>query len=446
MEVDISRAAKFLQQEINWLEQVVDTRLSLYFNDEAKGKDVQKHKLPACKGNSPYENLVKEYKLSFDERLVLILSLARHIRPQSLDIFLIKNKTIDSDYVEFGGGKDTNEKGFLPTLETACFILNGSDILGRLKFLEHFDQTHIFFKKGILNVDHEQALDLQQKLSITQEYLGLLCQGKKYLPHFSSKFPAKEISTPLDWEDLIVNESVEESLEELKDWLLHSDTILRKWKLDNHFKPGYRALFYGAPGTGKTLAATLLGKATSRPVFRVDLSLVVSKYIGETEKNLSRLFDEAENKDWILFFDEADALFGKRTATKDSHDRYANQEVSYLLQRIEDFPGLVILATNMHSNVDEAFARRFQSMIHFSKPDKKERLRLWEGLLSSSFKLEPKVNLEQVAEDFTLTGGEMVNAFRYCALQAAKRGERIIEYQDLIQGIRREYSKSNKTL
>ncbi len=116
---------------------------------------------------------------------------------------------------------------------------------------------------------------------------------------------------------------------------------------------------------GKSLTASLLGKSANMDVYRIDLSKVVSKYIGETEKNLSNIFDMAENKDWILFFDEADALFGKRTSASDSKDRYANQEVADLLQRIEDFPGIVILATNLKSNLDEAFARRFQSMIYF---------------------------------------------------------------------------------
>jgi SpoVK/Ycf46/Vps4 family AAA+-type ATPase len=131
---------------------------------------------------------------------------------------------------------------------------------------------------------------------------------------------------------------------------------------------GYRALFHGPPGTGKTLTAALVGKEFDIPVYRIDLSMVVSKYIGETEKNLELLFDRAEKKGWILFFDEADALFGKRTDVKDAHDRFTNQEVSYLLQRIEDYNGLVILATNMKSNIDEAFIRRLHLVIHFPLP------------------------------------------------------------------------------
>lgn len=136
-------------------------------------------------------------------------------------------------------------------------------------------------------------------------------------------------------------------------------------------------MFSGPPGTGKTLTAALLGKSTGRDVYRVDLSMVVSKYIGETEKNLSRVFDAASYKEWILFFDEGDALFGKRTEASSSNDRHANQLTGYLLQKIEDFPGTVIVATNLKSNMDEAFTRRFQNMVHFTIPGPEERLQLW---------------------------------------------------------------------
>jgi SpoVK/Ycf46/Vps4 family AAA+-type ATPase len=126
-----------------------------------------------------------------------------------------------------------------------------------------------------------------------------------------------------------------------------------------------KILFIGAPGTGKKTLASLIGQQSGTEVYRIDLSMIVSKYIGETEKNLSKVFDAAEHKNWILFFDEADALFGKRTDVRDAHDRYANQEVAYLLQRIENYNGLVILATNMKNNIDDAFTRRFQTIIHF---------------------------------------------------------------------------------
>ena len=146
------------------------------------------------------------------------------------------------------------------------------------------------------------------------------------------------------WDDLVLDDLVHEQVQEINTWLEHGATLMSDWGLYRKIKPGYRSLFYGPPGTGKTLTASLLGKTSGRDVYRIDLSMVVSKYIGETEKNLSKIFDTAENKNWILFFDEADSLFGKRTATNSSNDRHANQQTAHLLQRVEDFPGVVILA------------------------------------------------------------------------------------------------------
>ncbi|MFM7461119.1 MAG: ATP-binding protein, partial [Burkholderiales bacterium] len=211
-------------------------------------------------------------------------------------------------------------------------------------------------------------------------------------------------------------------------------------------KRGYRSLFYGPPGTGKTLTATLIGKNAGVDVYRIDLSMVVSKFIGETEKNLASVFDQAENKNWVLFFDEADALFGKRTQTSSSNDRYANQEVAYLLQRVEDFPGIVILATNMRANIDEAFARRFQSMVHFPMPDAKQRKRLWETVLRDLKRLADDVNLDQLAEAYELSGGAIANVVRYGAISALQRGQTRIAYTDLQRGIAKELRKEGRTV
>ena len=184
------------------------------------------------------------------------------------------------------------------------------------------------------------------RLILDPEIVETLTTGTVSLPRFSTDFPAEHIETEMEWDDVVLHPDTVRELREIEHWIRFNDTLLDDWGMRKRVKPGYRALFHGPPGTGKTLTATLLGKYTGRPVFRIDLSRVVSKYIGETEKNLSRLFDKAEHKDWILFFDEADALFGKRTEVRDAHDKYANQEVAYLLQRIESYAGLVILATN----------------------------------------------------------------------------------------------------
>jgi len=447
MEVMASSLAQVLEDEVAWFEKVANASLTNYFANENNRFSIDDHPPPHHSWKtSPYAKLIKDYNLDLAARLVLVLSIIPYIKPQSLDVFLITNQSLNTPFLEFGGEKNANGAGFIPTLETACFVLGGQDLNAKCTFLRTFDADHVLYKKGILTLDNEQGFYLHQKLLVTQEYLGLFTTGKRALPQYNSKFPAKPISTQSEWEDLILNDHVMDDLNEIKDWLLHSETILESWNLKKELKAGYRVLFFGSPGTGKTFAATLLGKETQRPVFRVDLSLVVSKYIGETEKNLGQLFDEAENKDWILFFDEADALFGKRTQTKGANDRYANQEVAYLLQRIEDFSGLVILATNIQTNIDEAFSRRFQSMVHFPKPDKKQRKLLWERLFSSSFELDRDVVFDDLAGAYELSAGEMVNVLRYCALAAAKRNRKWITHKDILKGIQREYHKSNKTL
>jgi SpoVK/Ycf46/Vps4 family AAA+-type ATPase len=193
------------------------------------------------------------------------------------------------------------------------------------------------------------------------------------------------------------------------------------------------------------MTACLLGKSTGRDVYKIDLSLIVSKYIGETEKNLAKVFDQAQHKGWILFFDEADALFGRRTETRDAHDRYANQEISFLLQRIETFDGIAILASNRRENLDDAFSRRFESIIYFPMPRPRERLRLWQQGFSPQAELEDSLDLAHIAHEHTLSGGSIMNVIRYASLQALERGGSVIASEDVQQGIRREYAKEGKS-
>ena len=215
-------------------------------------------------------------------------------------------------------------------------------------------------------------------------------------------------------------------------------------KMAKKLKRGYRVLFHGPPGTGKTLTATLLGKHTKREVYRIDLSMVVSKYIGETEKNLEALFNRAEAKDWILFFDEADALFGKRTGVRDAHDKYANQEVSYLLQRVEDFDGLVILASNMKSNIDEAFIRRFNTIIRFTQPTPDEREKIWRNSFPEKMEFGNKDDVPSLVKQYDLSGGSIVNIVQYACLKTLEKGNTAIFLEDVVAGIKKEMHKEGK--
>jgi SpoVK/Ycf46/Vps4 family AAA+-type ATPase len=248
----------------------------------------------------------------------------------------------------------------------------------------------------------------------------------------------------MEWSNFITNPKTMQQIQDIKTWLLHNDTLLHEWGMANRIKPGYKALFYGPSGTGKTLTATLLGKEFRRDVFRIDLSQVVSKYIGETEKNLERIFNKAENKNWILFFDEADALFGKRSNVQSAHDKYANQEVSYLLQRVEDFSGLIILASNYKSNIDQAFTRRFNAIIHFPMPTPQERLQLWKNALPKQASYADEIDIDSIAAKYELSGASIMNIIQYASLEAINSQTKILTKKALTEGIRREYEKAER--
>lgn len=264
------------------------------------------------------------------------------------------------------------------------------------------------------------------------------------MPSLSADFPAERIQTNLEWSDLILDDATLRHIRDLETWLTYNEVLMEQWNMKGRIKPGYRVLFHGPPGTGKTLTASLLGKYTNKPVYRIDLSTVVSKYIGETEKNLASLFDKAAYKDWILFFDEADSIFGKRTNVRDAHDKYANQEVSYLLQRIEGHPGLVLLASNFKDNIDEAFTRRFQSIVEFKLPGAEERYKIWRLNLPKPLKLHANVDLHNVARKYELSGSNIINVIQYCALLALQAKTDTLDSEMLLQGIRKEFLKENR--
>ena len=448
MEISPLKAnAKALTKEMKWLAEVIDTRIKLYFSQDSDYKDIYDIPLPEIEENdSVYASITSLYKMAFEERIILALALAPHIQPHLLDIFFIKNSTYDRGFTEVGGIKGQNHGGFIPTGETAAFIITGIDLEKRFNLISLFSENHFFRKFKILDLIHTQPNEpfLSGVITLAPEYLSYFTSGVSHKPDYGIHFPAKLISTNLDWSDLVLEESILEEVNEIRDWIEHGNTLMNEWGMNKKIKPGFRTLFYGPPGTGKTLTASLLGKSSGVDVYRLDLSMVVSKFIGETEKNLANVFDQAENKNWILFFDEADALFGKRTQTSSSNDRHANQEVSYLLQRVEDFPGVVILATNLKANLDDAFSRRFQSMIYFPIPGPEQRKRLWKQAFSAKSTLEENFELDEIAIKYEMAGGAIINVSRYSSMKTLKRGNNVILRKDIIEGIRKEFGKEGK--
>lgn len=441
--------ARCLDQELIWFAKVLETSVSLYFKGECEYQSLAEIPCPdLARDESAYARLVQDHRMTMDERVVLMLALVPHIRPQLLDLFFAQNKSFDRGFTEFGGWKGKSHSGFLPTCETAVFILAGSNVAKRFEIIRLFEPEHFFTEKGILRLDYQANGEplLSRALQLSVEYLNRLTLGVTHKPDYSITFPAKLITAKRGWDDLVLAPEVLEEIEHINTWLKHANTIMEEWGLGKVITPGYRSLFYGPPGTGKTLTATLIGAEAGVDVYRIDLSMVVSKYIGETEKNLANVFDQAQHKNWILFFDEADALFGKRTQTSSSNDRYANQEVSYLLQRVEDFPGVVILATNLKANIDEAFARRFQTVVYFPMPNVEQRYRLWEGMLKGTCRLAEDVSLAMLSEMYELSGGAITNVVRYGAIHALRYRDGVICHDDLVKGIMRELLKEGRTL
>lgn len=439
----IAPDAVFVEKQMEWLSAAIDNRLKVYFGHESKPPELEED----AEDQQWYARLI-QHRFSYADRILLWLSMAPVLKPQLLDSFYVKNQDIDSRFSEFGAFKPLQLNGLLPTLDTLLFILCGDDIQKRIFYLNHFGRNHFLFTNNLIQLEPPSASEpyTASVIVASNDLIELLLRGREYAPEFSHTFPAKQLTTSQSWEDLVLEENTLKQIEEIKTWVELGEEMLEELDLKHKLKPGYRSLFFGPPGTGKTFTAALLGKYTGYEVYRIDLSLIISKYIGETEKNLTKIFDRAENKKWILFFDEADALFGKRTQVKDAHDRYANQEISFLLQRVEDYNGLVILATNLKSNIDEAFARRFQSIIDFPMPRPKERLQIWEKMFSKKTSFDKSVDLQKISVEYDISGGSITNVVRYCSLMAMKRKEKQIFQEDILQGIRREFLKEGRTL
>lgn len=393
--------------------------------------------------NSFSELLKKE--TTHEEAFILLMALVPHVHPNFFDDIIREVFPDGGEFPELGGVKEGSHRGMICTGETILYLLAKDNLTRRLQLQELFFPEHWFFKENVLYIDDvkEGEPQMSGKLVLPKEIVYLLCYGENLKPRFGAGFPAKEVNTVLKWNDLVVNEAVETQINQIKLWIKYSDTLLNDWGMSKHILPGFRALFHGPSGTGKTLTATLLGNEFKRQVYRIDLSQVVSKYIGETEQNLEKIFKQAEHKDWILLFDEADALFSKRTSTKSSNDRYANQEVSYLLQRVESFNGLVILTSNFKNNIDDAFLRRFNAIIKFSKPTMEERIKLWTKTLPKNITLE-KTLIHQLSANYELTGAQIVSAIMHASLLALGEESDTLSKQNLLLGVKAEYEKEER--
>ena len=257
----------------------------------------------------------------------------------------------------------------------------------------------------------------------------------------------QKIESRYTWDDLVLPDDGLAQLREICARVAGRERVLTDWGFDRRLSQGkgINALFAGPAGTGKTMAAEIVANRLGLYLYKIDLASVVSKYIGETEKNLDRIFRAAENANAVLLFDEADALFGKRSEVRDSHDRYANLEIAYLLQKMEQYEGVAILATNLRQNLDEAFVRRLAFIVHFPFPDEVSRRRIWDGIWPAETPLAADVDLDLLANQFKLSGGNIKNIALGAAFLAATDGG-AVSMTHLLHATRREYQKMGKAL
>lgn len=322
----------------------------------------------------------------------------------------------------------------------------GDDDLGELAGKFSFTDGQI--RDAVAAARSRAHWEEQPQLPLSTAAIHQACRSQA-TPHLGDL--ARKIEPSYDWSDIVLPADQVEQLKEIVTHVKRAQIILGTWGFAGKFPygRGVTALFEGGSGTGKTMAAEIIAAELKLDLYRIDLSGVVSKYIGETEKNLSRIFAEAQDSNAILFFDEADALFGKRSAVKDAHDRYANIETAYLLQRIEEYSGAVILATNLKQNLDEAFVRRMRFIIHFPFPNDADRERIWRKVFPQQAPLAEDINFGWLGRKLQITGGNIKNISLRAAYLAMERSqvakhEPAIDMACVIAAVKRELEKIGK--
>ena len=434
-----------IELDLLWLENLINYQLNTASPEVIE--HIEKHggiTPPSLSTDSYYGNIINQWNLNSIERGLVIIGMSLHLKPSIFDSLLKIAKENNYTETKIGGIIGAAQSPFVPTGETAIFLLSNGSVEERLQILQVLTHDHWLFEQGILQFNYQEDNKLPytfHSFNLHKDYIDLFSTGQANKPDYSSQFPASRIETEMDWSDLVISKELNKEIKDISYWLAYESQLLNDKNIRKKIKAGYKIVFYGPSGTGKTLVAGLLGKQHNRDVYRIDLSQLSSKYIGETEKNLERLFKQARFKDWILFFDEGESLFGKRTQSGQSNERYGNQQVGFLLQKIEDHPGVVILATNLKGSIDDAFLRRFQKMIYFEIPDVEYRYQLWVKAFENTMPLNSNIDFKQIAKEHKLVGGQIVNVVKQVLLRELGAGNRSISSSTIEEAIAEELKK-----
>ncbi|EAY28103.1 ATP-binding protein [Microscilla marina] len=440
-------------KELNWFLQVLwlryvnkDSKVdfkSFFAQPDFKGVAV---KLPELPAKSHYKAWLQKHQLTekAPERLLMAMVMALSLNDALFFAFIeLLQQPIVAVFV--GGQTKDSERRFMPTMQTLFYLLAGVDLKNQAAYQLRFrKQNHHLGKWGIELgsaqakmtgrpdlADEWKNLLISLNPNIWQYFLG----GNMPLPEENKDLPITKLDTPLTFDDLVLNDETKNALTPLLNYARNGKDFFNDAEASGHFKSGYISLLQGPPGTGKTLIATVIGKEVGLVTYQLELAQVVSKYIGETSKNINKVFEELtraidhlKGEPSILFIDEADALIGKRSEVNDSKDRYANFDVSNLLQKIESFPGLIILASNFQQNLDSAIQRRIGATILVPPPEADERTQLWKNYRPANLEY-PTDNFARIlGEKFRLTGAQINNIMKQVALAVYGTKVKVLDY------------------
>lgn len=401
---------------------------------------------PPVDAATPYGRLVRENELNDPDRLLLNLAFAATFHPEIFAPFILSFNDPEKR-CRFGGIYRKETSMFYPTVRTAIWLLSGKDDELRMYYTSYFNSRNRLFTSGLVMASRPEEGKSFADFEITfnDQFIDTILSSDPPRLDGEAGFPARRSKRTHTMSDVILDEKTMQELEKLRRFARNMQKL---WQLPHSgkYRQNFIAIFSGDPGTGKSHTAEAIGNELGLPVYKVNFAQLASKYIGETEKNLERVFDRFSGQPSILFFDEAESIFSKRIEVKDSHDKHANNEQSFLLQKIEEYNGIVILATNVQNLTqyfDKAFQRRIRQIVTFNFPEYAERLRLWKNALAEPFRFEEGL-ADRLAKNYQFSGGSIYNVISEAVIEALDREEQTIAFALLEQAMMDEFKKTGR--
>lgn len=399
---------------------------------------------PVADPETAFGKLILEHGFTKEESVLLCLALTAVFAPELLRDLASACK--EEELVAYIGGFSAKGTGlFCPTVRTAVFLIAGKNLEKRSQYASYFHNRQNIFTSGIVSAQplSPTSVFLDHQLVFSDQFLGTVLKGDLPRLDADAGFPVRRGKSAHLLEDVILNKKTHTQISKLRRF---AKNMTRLWEIDTKGKvrSNFISIFSGDPGTGKSHAAEAIGNEIGLPVYKVNFAQMVSKYIGETEKNLEKVFDRFDKQPSILFFDEAESIFSKRTEVGDSHDQHANNLQSYLLQKVEEFNGIIILATNVQNLTqyfDRAFQRRFRLIVEFDFPDYPERLEIWKRSLFAPFTFEEGLP-EKLAKNYQLSGGSIYNIVSDGVIEALEKETELITFGLLETAFADEFKKT----